>query len=106
MIAQMRPFKKLHKHKIMVLGLLCLLLGRFAVSSVNSRLNLATEGSPGAFCVLCIMEKLSIKTILLMTFPLSKKLPPFTLTVLLSFHILINDSQKLSVHVENKKQNP
>lgn len=95
MIAQVRPFKKLHKHKIMVLGLLCL--------SANSKLNLATEGSPGALCVLCIIEKLSTKTVLLMTFPLSKKLPPFTLMVLLSFHVLINDSQKLSIHVENKK---
>lgn len=45
--------------------------------------------------------------ILLVTFPLPKKLPPFTLLVLLSFHILINDSQNLSVHVQaKKKQNP
>lgn len=85
----------LHKHKIMVLDLLWL--------SANSKRNLRTEGTPRTFCVVYIMERLSTKkNILMVTFPLPKKLPAFTLLVPLSFHILINDSQKLSVQLEEK----
>lgn len=48
------------------------------------------------------MEKYPQNAILMVTFPLCKKSPPFTLIVLLSCRTLINDSQKLSVHMENK----
>lgn len=53
LIAQVRAFTMLHEHKIMVLDLLWL--------SANSKHNLTTEGSPRAFCVVCIMEQLSAK---------------------------------------------
>lgn len=86
----------MHEHKIMVLDLLQL--------SANSKHNLATEGSPRAFCVVYIMEQLPTNQHTPGDISTAQEIATFHSAVLLSFHILINDSQKPSVHVEGKKK--